>query len=211
MRQSYPNAPLWPFHSRTSCTTHSCTHLRLRPSAFRILSLEQIFRECPDGTSLQPTRSHPYLVQTGVSCLPSISPSHISERSSIVITNSCLHTCRLVSSHLHTTLLDPAHLPALLHAIRVALLPDNALAPARAPPSPAQVLTIKRECARTLVAVLAPAVRRVYFATADEERMQADVERTLDLFGQPYLNKNLIVAVVEAVVGRLFPELLVDD
>lgn len=37
--------------------------------------------------------------------------------------------------------------------------------------------------------------------------MQENVERTLDLFSDPYINKHLIVSAVELFVVRLFPEL----
>ena len=37
--------------------------------------------------------------------------------------------------------------------------------------------------------------------------MRQDVERTLDLFDDSYINKHLIISAVELVVVRLFPEL----
>lgn len=38
--------------------------------------------------------------------------------------------------------------------------------------------------------------------------MVGDVETTLDLLGDQWLNKALMMGIVEGVVGRLFPEIL---
>lgn len=55
-------------------------------------------------------------------------------------------------------------------------------------------------------------LRRVLFATADVEAMEADVrEHVLALVGDGYVNKHLLVRVVELLVVRLFPELLSED
>ncbi|KAK0321393.1 hypothetical protein LTR82_007846 [Friedmanniomyces endolithicus] len=93
---------------------------------------------------------------------------------------------------MHERLLHPALLPHILQAIRSAVFPGNVLGPARQAPSQAETLEIKRET--------------LYFATQDTALMQADIESTLDLFADAYLNKNLIVAALELLVVRLFPE-----
>jgi len=108
---------------------------------------------------------------------------------------------------MHEKLLNPALLPPLLQAIRSATFPDNALAPPRVPPTSDEVVQIKRECAKAIVRAVPQAVRACYFATEDEERIVEDVDATLALFGDQYINKHLVIAIVELVVVRLFPEL----
>lgn len=54
-----------------------------------------------------------------------------------------------------------------------------------------------------------PVVRKVYFATSDVEAMCAEVEGELELLlADAWVNKGLVVDVVEVVFGRLFPEIL---
>ena len=112
-----------------------------------------------------------------------------------------------MSAYAHEKLLNPALMPSLLQAIKNAAFPDNAMAPARIPPTDEQVHETRRECARTIVDATPAPARIRYFATKDEEIMRIDVEETLELFGDSYVNKNLIVAVLELIVVRLFPEL----
>lgn len=52
-----------------------------------------------------------------------------------------------------------------------------------------------------------PVVRERFFATTDVEAMRRDVEGTLELFADQYVNKHLIMGAVELLVVRLFPEL----
>lgn len=66
---------------------------------------------------------------------------------------------------------------------------------------------IKRECADTILAALPPFVRSKFFATSDVLAMRGDVERSLDLFADAYVNKHLLVGVLGLVVVRAFPEL----
>ncbi|KAI6904904.1 hypothetical protein KC355_g19067 [Hortaea werneckii] len=108
---------------------------------------------------------------------------------------------------IHAQLLNPALLPTVLRAIRTAVFPDNAMAPARVPPTSEETLQIKRECARVIVEAVPDAVRTRYFATKDKETMRRDVEDRLDLFADPYVNKHLLVAALDLIVVRLFPEL----
>ena len=114
---------------------------------------------------------------------------------------------RLLSSQIQAKLLRPAYIPPLLQAIRLAIFPDNALAEARVPPTADQVDEIKRVCAETIVNAVPEAVRNRYFATDDIVLMRQDVEATLELFADQYINKHLIVSAVELLVVRLFPEL----
>jgi hypothetical protein len=105
----------------------------------------------------------------------------------------------------------PDLLPAVLQATRSALFPNNALAAARLPPTAAELAEIKRECAESIVAVVPKAVRSRFFATNDLDLMREDVEGTLDLFSDAYINRHLIISAVELVVVRLFPELAEQD
>lgn len=114
---------------------------------------------------------------------------------------------RLLSHTFAARVLNPALLPPALHAIRRAIFPDDALGPARVLPSKDEVVAIKRECARVIVEVVPPHVRAIFFATGDVTLMRDDVEGSLDLFADSYLNKHLIVNIVELVFLRLFPEI----
>lgn len=115
----------------------------------------------------------------------------------------------MLSFHLHERLLDnPYLLPGALRAVRHAVFPGNALAPARPVPSPDQVATIKLECARVVVEVVPPYVRSRYFATHDRDAMVRHVEGMLDLFADQYVNKSLVISAVEMLVAKLFPELV---
>lgn len=105
-------------------------------------------------------------------------------------------------------MLNPGLLPPALHAVRAAIFPSNALGPARVTPDDDEVLAIKRECARVIVEAMPPLVRAKFFATADAALMRADVEASmLDVFADSYLNKHLLVEIVELIVLRLFPEI----
>ncbi|TKA68590.1 hypothetical protein B0A55_08380 [Friedmanniomyces simplex] len=112
----------------------------------------------------------------------------------------------LMSAQIHDRLLNPALLPPILQVIRSVVFPDNVLGPARQLPSREETVEIKRECARAIVDVLPETARTLYFATKDTAEMQADVESTLDLFADAYINKHLIVAALELLIVRLFPE-----
>ena len=115
--------------------------------------------------------------------------------------------CRWMSAQVHERLLNAALLPPLLQAIRSATFPDNALASPRVPPTSEQVTEIKRECARAIVEAVPDGVRTLFFATKDKQLMERDVEETLALFGDQYLNKHLVVGILELFIVRLFPEL----
>lgn len=95
----------------------------------------------------------------------------------------------------------------MLRALRSTLFPANALAPARVPPTAEEVLEIKHECARVVVEAVPAPLRTRFFATHDLEAMKTDVEGILDLFGDSYINKHLVVSAVDLLVVRLFPEL----
>ncbi|KAK7521233.1 PXA domain-containing protein [Phyllosticta citriasiana] len=111
---------------------------------------------------------------------------------------------RLLSHHLRAHLLNPALLPPLLRTLRAALFPNNALAPPRVAPSPEEELAIKRRAAQAVLAATPAAVRPRLFGRARPKRQ---VERLLDVLGDPYLNKHLVFGLVELVVVRLLPEL----
>ena len=112
-----------------------------------------------------------------------------------------------MSAEINARLSRPELLPSVLHAIRSALFPDNALAAARVPPTGAEAAEIKRVCANTIIEVIPEIIRNRYFGTDDLDLARQDVEKTLDLFADPYINKHLIISAVEVLVVRLFPEL----
>lgn len=114
---------------------------------------------------------------------------------------------RLASSHVQNSLLSSKWLPLVLRAARTALFPDNALAPARIPPTSSEVIRIKRDCAIAIVDAIPEAVRGRFFATNDTEAMADDIEESLDLLGDSYINKHLIICAVDLIAVRLFPEL----
>lgn len=114
---------------------------------------------------------------------------------------------RLASSHVHGNLLSSRWLPIVLRAARTAIFPGNSLAPARIEPSPSETLRIKHECAVTIVDAVPEAVRGRFFATGDTDRMEGDIEESLDLLADSYINKHLIVRAVDLIAVRLFPEL----
>ena len=115
--------------------------------------------------------------------------------------------CRLMSSQINARLFRPGLLPSVLQAIRSALFPDNALAAARVPPTSAELVEMKRECANTILDAIPGAIRSRFFGTKDQDLARQDVENTLDLFSDAYINKHLIISAVELIVVRLFPEL----
>ncbi|KAF7197094.1 hypothetical protein HII31_01519 [Pseudocercospora fuligena] len=104
-------------------------------------------------------------------------------------------------------LLRASWLPSVLRAARVAVFPDNALAPARIPPTSDEAADIRRECAHTIVDTIPALVRASLFATKDRDLMREDVATELDLLADAYINKHLIVSIIELLVVRLFPEL----
>jgi hypothetical protein len=55
---------------------------------------------------------------------------------------------------------------------------------------------------------LPPIVVKRVFAKRGTEDVQRQVEDMLEVFGDGYLNKHLIVGIVDLVVVRLFPELV---
>ena len=115
-----------------------------------------------------------------------------------------------MASKIDERLSRPDLLPPVLQAIRSALFPNNVLAAARLPPTAAEMAEMKRECAKTIVNTIPGPVRTRFFATKDQDLMRQDVEGSLDMFGDAYINKHLIISAVELIVVRLFPELAED-
>ncbi|KAI5928610.1 PXA domain-containing protein [Camillea tinctor] len=75
---------------------------------------------------------------------------------------------RLLSHHIQTRILDPAHLPPLLRAIRAAVFPNNAPgSPSLVPPSSdEQLAALRRRCASALLALVPKRVGRLYYGTS---------------------------------------------
>ncbi|GAB7345051.1 hypothetical protein MBLNU457_3464t1 [Dothideomycetes sp. NU457] len=116
---------------------------------------------------------------------------------------------RLLSHTLHTHLLSPKNLPTALLTLRQTLFPNNSLAPGRPAPTPSEIQDMKRAAANAIIDALPEMVRKVYFAGAERSDMISDVEAMLDVFGDSYLNRHFVFAVVEVLVVRLFPEMSV--
>lgn len=108
---------------------------------------------------------------------------------------------------MRTKVLDPSRLPAILLLIRTNMFPNNSLGPGRVPPTPEEALELRAKCAASIISILPPIVAKQVFANGKSEDVQKQVEDMLDVFGDSYLNKHLIVAIVDLVVVRLFPEL----
>ena len=117
------------------------------------------------------------------------------------------NSCRLMSAEVHEKVLNPALLPSVLQAIQGAVFPDNVLAPPRVQPTSDESNEIKHECARAIIGAIPEPIRTIYFATKDVAVMESDVEDKLELYEDAYLNKHLIVAAVELIIVRAFPEL----
>ncbi|KAI0603425.1 PXA domain-containing protein [Biscogniauxia sp. FL1348] len=75
---------------------------------------------------------------------------------------------RLLSHHIQAYILDPAHLPPLLRAIRAAIFPNNAPgSPSLVPPSSdEQLAALRRRCASALLALVPKRVGRLYYGTS---------------------------------------------
>lgn len=127
----------------------------------------------------------------------------------------------------------PTRLPPLLLTIRTSIFPNNALAPARVVPSPAEQVAIKRRCAEAILDLIPAGVAKRFFASpvasrrgfpsekkerddigeirgkefAQRERMLAEVVEVLDTFSDSYMNKHLTFGIVELCIVRLMPEI----
>lgn len=98
-------------------------------------------------------------------------------------------------------------MPNLLQQARHALFLGGAAEPARDVLRAEDVNRSFDVCSRTIVEVLPPWLRRSYFGVSDLGLMQQDVKRSLAIFDDASINQALLVAIVELVLARLFPEL----
>jgi len=114
---------------------------------------------------------------------------------------------RLLSHHIHAVILNPTRLPAILLIIRTNLFPNNSLGPGRVPPTAEEALEIKRTCAAKIIVDIPDFVREKLFASVEPKAAARQVEDMLDIFGDVYLNKHLVFAIVDLVFLRLFPEM----
>jgi len=105
------------------------------------------------------------------------------------------------------TIMNPDRLPSLLLIVRTNLFPNNTLGPGRAPPTEDEALEIKRQCASAMIRALPEFVRLKLFASQEPAATQNEVEEMLDAFGDPYINKHMLFALVDLVFSRLFPEI----
>ncbi|KAI1433092.1 hypothetical protein GGR50DRAFT_537448 [Xylaria sp. CBS 124048] len=73
-----------------------------------------------------------------------------------------------MSHYIHILVLDPAHMPGLLRAIRAALFPNNApgVSNLKPPSSREQLLALRRRCASGLLGLVPRAVGELYYGTS---------------------------------------------
>lgn len=114
---------------------------------------------------------------------------------------------RLLSHHISTTILNPDRLPSLLLIIRTNMFPNNSLGVGRVPPTGDEALEIKRRCASAIVDAIPRFVLLKLFPSQSPDTARSQVEEMLDTFGDPYLNKHVVFALVDLVFSRLFPEI----
>ncbi|KAF4631800.1 hypothetical protein G7Y89_g6335 [Cudoniella acicularis] len=113
---------------------------------------------------------------------------------------------KILSHAIDTHVLDPSQLPSVLRNARAALFPNNAPAPPRVIPSPAEQLLIRKKCAETILSLIPAKIQDIYFGGGREKRV-AEVEEVLNMFDDPYCNKHLLYGIVELLIVRLMPEL----
>ncbi|KAI9758351.1 MAG: hypothetical protein M4579_003090 [Chaenotheca gracillima] len=120
----------------------------------------------------------------------------------------------------------PPHIPSLLLNARATLFPKNTLPPpnhtSTSPPSnqassslaEEEPLAVRIHCARTILTMIPPAVRNIYFATTEMEAQQRDLEETVleplvggPGAGDPWVLRHLVFAIVECVMVEVLPEL----
>jgi hypothetical protein len=135
-----------------------------------------------------------------------------------------------ILSHRASQLLDPAPLriAQALRAARAAVFPGNAPGPPRvAPEGEEGRLEIRRRAAEVVVDAVPGWAWGLYLGyrrrgtetPSQEEKVEverngkyreywvAEVEGWLDLLEDPYVNKHLVVRIVELVIVRVLPEL----
>ncbi|KAI9779490.1 MAG: hypothetical protein M1816_003493 [Peltula sp. TS41687] len=130
---------------------------------------------------------------------------------------------RILSHHLSHPLTTPAsYLPSVLQTLRATIFPHNSLrrpssssfspsAPSPSPPpSAAAAETSRSHCAASILHLIPATVRRIYLAENEAEQRKL-VERGLDVFGDAYLNKHIVFAVMECLVVKIMPELAVES
>jgi biotin synthase-related radical SAM superfamily protein len=93
------------------------------------------------------------------------------------------------------------------------MFPNNSMGPARVPPTAAEIVAIRARCAAAIVSAVPDVLLKQVFKEAGKKPMssievQAQVEEMLDVFADGYLNKHLIVGIVDLVFARLVPEIL---
>ncbi|KAF1832204.1 hypothetical protein BDW02DRAFT_503525 [Decorospora gaudefroyi] len=114
---------------------------------------------------------------------------------------------RFLSHTIHTRILNPAFLPGVLRTLRATLFPNNAFGPPRQIPSDEESEAIKHCCAATLLNLVPPKVAAAFFASHERGAQVRQIEDTLSCLDDVYLNKHLVLQIVELIVLRLFPEL----
>jgi hypothetical protein len=136
-----------------------------------------------------------------------------------------LFAIRILSHHIKTRFLDPSPLriSEALRAARQAIFPNNGPAPPRVVPDGDEVLEIRNRAARAIVAVVPERAWGLYLGSkgpsdrgGSQEKQEkekywvAEVEAWLDVVGDPYLNRHLMIRLVELLVVRVIPEMAED-
>jgi hypothetical protein len=88
------------------------------------------------------------------------------------------------------------------------MFPNNSLGPGRVPPTPEEADLLRAKCAAAIIDALPPIVVKQVFAKRGTKEVQRQVEDMLEIFGDGYMNKHLVVGIVDLVVIKLFPELV---
>jgi hypothetical protein len=114
---------------------------------------------------------------------------------------------RFLSNVIHSGILNPTFLPAILRTLRATIFPNNALGPPRQPPSGDEVQLIKRRCAASILDLIPSQLAITFYATLHRDAQLAHVEEVLSCLDDAYLNKHLIFQIIELIIVRLVPEL----
>jgi hypothetical protein len=88
------------------------------------------------------------------------------------------------------------------------LFPANTFprGPKRVPPSRDESEQLKRKAADAILGGIPKPVRRVYFASDDDDKQLEVVLGWLDLLSDGYLNRHLVFGILELIVVRIMPE-----
>ncbi len=171
-----------------------------------LLSLSRFVLFLFPSTIIQHIKLHNFDASYTAQDLHNVSFAPFADISTIKRDTANTSASRILSHAIQTKILDPKLLPLLLRNARAALFPNNAPAPPRIIPSPAEQLAIRQRCAQIILSLIPTKVQGIYFG-GGEERRTKEVEDILDVFDDSYCNKHLLYSIVELVIVRLIPEM----